>query len=131
MWPWLIPTVWSAAVAAGNTTLTATLGAFFSTNSITVTVAPNTNLVPYLPQEQAVLGYDYLHDPGTMIKDGGFYFDFGDGQGIGAIYSTDLRNWNYTNPVFPGNPPRVDDECGAGFQRIFLGAGRGLLQRQI
>jgi len=108
-----------SAVTAGNATLTATLGAFASTNSITVTVVPNTNSVPYLPQEQAVLGYDYLHDPGTVIKDGGFYFDFGDGQGIGVIYSTDLRNWNYTHPVFPGNPPPWTTNAVPGFTGYF------------
>ena len=108
-----------AAIAAGNTTLTATLGAFVSTNAITITVTPNTNLVPYLPQEQAVLGYDFLHDPGTIIKDGSFYFEYGDGQGIGAIFSTDLRNWNYTNPVFPGNPPAWTTNAVPGFNGYF------------
>jgi hypothetical protein len=108
-----------SAVTAGNATLTATLGAFASTNSITVAVVPNTNSVPYLPQEQAVLGYDYLHDPGTVIKDGGFYFDFGDGQGIGVIYSTDLRNWSYTYPVFPGNPPAWTTNAVPGFTGYF------------
>lgn len=108
-----------SAVTAGNAILTATLGAFASTNSITVTVVPNTNSVPYLPQEQAVLGYDYLHDPGTVIKDGGFYFDFGDGQGIDVIDSTDLRNWSYTHPVFPGNPPAWTTNAVPGFTGYF------------
>src|SRR5690242_13016110 len=35
-------------------------------------------------------GNYYLHDPGTMIKDGNAYYIFGDGQGISGITSTDL-----------------------------------------
>jgi arabinan endo-1,5-alpha-L-arabinosidase len=108
-----------AAMAPGNATLTATLGAFASTNSVNLTVIPNTNLVPYLPEEQAVLGYAFLHDPGTIIKDGGFYFEYGDGQGIGAIYSTDLRNWNFIYPVFPGNPPAWTTNAVPGFNGYF------------
>ncbi len=108
-----------AAVAPGSATLTAALGVFSSTNSITVTVVPNANPVPYLPQEQAVLGFAFLHDPGTMVKDGGFYFVYGDGQGIGAIYSTDMRNWNYTYPVFPGNPPAWTTNAVPGFNGYF------------
>lgn len=50
-------------------------------------------------------GNYYLHDPGTMIKDGTKYFIYGDGQGISGIASTDLRNWGAVNPVFPGSPP--------------------------
>lgn len=108
-----------AAIAAGSATLTATLGAFSSTNAVTVTVVPNANPVPYLPEEQAVLGFAYLHDPGTIIKDGSIYYEFGDGQGIGAIYSTDLRNWNYNYPVFPGNPPAWTTNAVPGFNGYF------------
>jgi len=107
------------AIAPGIAILTATLGAFAGTNPVTLTVIPNTNLVPYLPQEQAVLGYAFLHDPGTIIKDGSVNFEYGDGQGIGAIYSTDLRNWNYTYPVFPGNPPAWTTNAVPGFNGYF------------
>lgn len=93
------------AVAAGSATLTATLGAFSSTNSVTVTVPPATNMVPRLPEEQPVFGYPFAHDPSTMIYDGSRYYVFADGQGISEIYSTDMRNWHDTAPVFPGNPP--------------------------
>ena len=108
-----------AAVAAGSTTLTAALGAFSSTNSIAITVTPNTNAVPRLPEEQPVLGYTYVHDPGTMIKEGSFYYIFGDGQGIDVSYSTDMRNWNYANPVFPGNPPAWTTNAVSGFTGYF------------
>jgi hypothetical protein len=50
-------------------------------------------------------GNFYLHDPGTMIKDGTNYFIHGDGQGILGIKSSDLRNWTATSAVFPGSPP--------------------------
>lgn len=46
-----------------------------------------------------------LHDPGTMRKEAGSYFIFGDGNGILGITSTDLRNWSSTTPVFPNGPP--------------------------
>jgi Glycosyl hydrolases family 43/Concanavalin A-like lectin/glucanases superfamily len=108
-----------AAIVPGSAALSATLGTFSSTNSITVTVTLNTNSVPRLPEEQAVLGDDFLHDPGTIIKDGGFYFEFGDGQGIDAIYSPDLRNWNYSYPVFPGNPPAWTTNAVPGFTGYF------------
>jgi hypothetical protein len=107
------------AAAAGNTILTATLGAFSSTNSIAITVGPNTNLMPRLPEEQPLFGYDYVHDPGTMIYDGVHYYVFGDGQGIGVIDSTDMRNWNYANPVFPGNPPPWTTNSVPGFTGYF------------
>ncbi|MGA9451450.1 MAG: family 43 glycosylhydrolase, partial [Verrucomicrobiia bacterium] len=107
------------AVAPGNSTFTATLGAFSSTNSVAVTVTANTNLMPRLPEEQPLYGYDYVHDPGTMIYDGVHYYVFGDGQGIGAIYSTDMRNWNYANPVFPGNPPAWTTNAVPGFTGYF------------
>jgi len=93
------------AVAPGNSTITATLGAFISTNSVTVNVTAVTNPVPRLPEEQPAFGYPFAHDPSTMIFDGSRYYIFADGQGISQIYSTDMRNWNYTTPVFPGNPP--------------------------
>lgn len=50
-------------------------------------------------------GSPFLHDPGTMRKDGTNYFIFGDGNGILGITSTDLRNWSATTPVFPSGPP--------------------------
>ena len=50
-------------------------------------------------------GSYFLHDPSTMIKAGGSYYIYGDGQGISGITSTDLRNWSSTAAVFPGGPP--------------------------
>ena len=119
-------------MGAGSTIITATLGAFTSTNSVTVTVPPVTNSVPRLPEEQPAFGYPFAHDPSTMIFDGSRYYVFADGQGIDGIYSADMRNWNYTAPVFPGNPLLVDDESGALVHRIFFGrAGHRLLEPSI
>jgi hypothetical protein len=64
-------------------------------------------------------GNYYLHDPGTMIKDGTHYFIYGDGQGISGISSTDLRNWAAVNPVFPGNPPPWTTNAVIGFTGYF------------
>ncbi|MGP8200536.1 MAG: family 43 glycosylhydrolase [Limisphaerales bacterium] len=107
------------ALAAGTTTLTAQVGQFSSTNSITLTVTPVTIPTPLLPQEQTVLGYTYVHDPSRMIKDGGFYYTFGDGQGINVSFTSDLRNWNYANPVFPGSPPVWTTNAVPGFTGYF------------
>jgi hypothetical protein len=107
------------AVGAGTATLTATLGAFSSTNSIALTVTPNTNLVPRLPEEQPAFGYTYVHDPGTMIYDGVHYYIFGDGQGINVSVSGDMRNWSASSPVFPGNPPAWTTNAVSGFSGYF------------
>ena len=61
-----------------------------------------------LPPARAQLpmyGSFYLHDPGTMIKDGTNYYIYGDGQGILGIKSADLRNWTAAATVFPSGPP--------------------------
>jgi hypothetical protein len=55
--------------------------------------------------QMPLYGNYYLHDPGTMIKDGTNYFIYGDGQGISGITSTDLRNWTAVSAVFPSGPP--------------------------
>ncbi len=107
------------AIATGQATLTAALGAFSSTNAIVITVTPNTNLMPRLPEEQPVLGYSYVHDPGTMIYDGVRYYVFGDGQGINVSDSTDMRDWSFLSPVFPGNPPPWTTNAVPGFTGYF------------
>ena len=52
--------------------------------------------------QMPLYGDYYLHDPGTLIKDGTNYFIYGDGQGISGLTSSDLRNWTAVSPVFPG-----------------------------
>lgn len=61
----------------------------------------------------------FLHDPGTMIKNNGSYFIYGDGQGISGITSTDLRNWSATSAVFPGGPPAWTTNNISGFTGYF------------
>jgi Glycosyl hydrolases family 43/Concanavalin A-like lectin/glucanases superfamily len=64
-------------------------------------------------------GNYYLHDPGTLIKDGSKYFIYGDGQGISGLTTTDLRNWSAVNPVFPGAPPTWTTNAVIGFGGYF------------
>jgi arabinan endo-1,5-alpha-L-arabinosidase len=64
-------------------------------------------------------GNYYLHDPGTMIKEGTNYFIYGDGQGIDGIKSTDLRNWSVTPAIFPGGPPAWTSNSVPGFTGYF------------
>ncbi len=64
-------------------------------------------------------GSYFLHDPGTMIKNGSSYFIYGDGQGISGITSTDLRNWNNTAAIFPGGPPAWTSNSVPGFTGYF------------
>jgi hypothetical protein len=106
------------ALAPGTTTLTASLGTFTTLSAVTLTVIL-ADPVPRLPQSQPVSGSVYLHDPGTLIKEGGFYFIYADGLGIAGSYSTDLRNWDYTDPVFPGNPPAWTTKAVTNFTGYF------------
>jgi hypothetical protein len=64
-------------------------------------------------------GNYYLHDPGTLIKDGTNYFIYGDGQGISGLTTTDLRNWAAVSPVFPGGPPAWTSNSVPGFTGYF------------
>jgi len=64
-------------------------------------------------------GNYYLHDPGTMIKDGTNYFIYGDGQGIDGIKSTDLRNWSTTSVIFSSGPPAWTSNSVPGFTGYF------------
>ncbi len=61
----------------------------------------------------------FLHDPGTMIKDGNNYFVYGDGQGISGITSTDLRNWTGVSAIFPAGPPAWTSNSVPGFTGYF------------
>ena len=69
--------------------------------------------------QMPLYGNYYLHDPGTMIKDGNNYFVFGDGQGISGITSTDLRNWAAVSAVFPGGPPAWTTNAITNFTGYF------------
>ena len=69
--------------------------------------------------QMPLYGDYYLHDPGTMIKDGTNYFIYGDGQGISGITSSDLRNWSATSAVFPGGPPAWTTNNISGFAGYF------------
>ena len=106
------------AIQYGAATLTATMGGISGT--ATVTVAPS-SAVPFnnCTVQMPFYGDDYLHDPSPMIKSGGNYFIYGDGQGISGITSTDLRNWSAIGAVFPGNPPAWTTNAVPGFTGYF------------
>src|SRR5580704_17643681 len=61
----------------------------------------------------------FLHDPGTMIKNGNNYFVYGDGQGISGITSTDLRNWTAVSAIFTAGPPAWTSNSVPGFTGYF------------
>jgi hypothetical protein len=71
------------------------------------------------PAQMPFFGNYYLHDPGTLIKDGGSYFIYGDGQGISGLTTTDLRNWSEVSPVFPNSPPAWTSNSVPGFTGYF------------
>ncbi len=86
---------------------------------------PGRTVVTAIPQPTPpnlmlpLYGDYYLHDPGTMIRDGTNYYLFGDGQGISGITSFDLRNWKATPPVFPNGPPSWTTNNIKGFGGYF------------
>ncbi len=55
-----------------------------------------------LPKQGKTLSGDIImHDPSTLIKEGNKYWTFTTGDGINAVYSTDLFNWTRgSKPVF-------------------------------
>jgi Glycosyl hydrolases family 43/Concanavalin A-like lectin/glucanases superfamily len=62
----------------------------------------------------------FLHDPGTLIKDGTNYYIFGDGQGIPGKTTSDLRNWTAAGTVFPSaSPPAWTTNNISGFAGYF------------
>jgi hypothetical protein len=67
----------------------------------------------------ALYGDYYIHDPGTLIKNGSSYLIYGDGQGISGLTSTDLRNWSATSAIFPDGPPAWTSNSVPGFTGYF------------
>lgn len=56
----------------------------------------------YEPMPSA--GQTFIHDPSTIVRDGGSYFVFGTGPGIRAKSSPDLIHWTNSAPVFEAAP---------------------------
>jgi arabinan endo-1,5-alpha-L-arabinosidase len=48
----------------------------------------------------ALSGQTFIHDPSTIVKDGGRYYVFGTGPGIRTKSSPDLVRWKAGRPVF-------------------------------
>lgn len=45
-----------------------------------------------------------VHDPSTIVADGGNYWTFATGDGIKALRSTNLSDWRFDKPALPANP---------------------------
>ena len=53
------------------------------------------NFVP-----QVLTGQTFIHDPSTIVKEGGRYYIFGTGPGIRSKTSTNLLHWDNGNAVY-------------------------------
>ena len=65
----------------------------------------------FFPKEGKTLSGDIVvHDPSTIIKEGNKYWTFSSGDGINAVYSTDLFNWTRGKQVFESGrwPPWIN-----------------------
>lgn len=52
----------------------------------------------------ALQGFLRVHDPSTIIKDGGKYWVFCTGRGIGTRFSSDMATWEQGPDVFDASP---------------------------
>ena len=68
---------------------------------------------PTLPTGQTL-----IHDPSTIVQDGGRYYIFGTKPGINARSSTDLLNWVAEPNVFK-SPPEWTKKIAPGFDGYF------------
>jgi beta-glucanase (GH16 family) len=66
----------------------------------------------------APTGQTLIHDPSTIIQDGGRYYIFGTKPGINARSSTDLLNWVAEPNVFK-TPPAWTKKIAPGFDGYF------------
>ena len=53
-------------------------------------------------------GQTFIHDPSTIVKDGGRYYVFGTGPGIRTKSSPDLIHWESGRPVFREPPSWIN-----------------------
>src|ERR1044072_3842589 len=49
-------------------------------------------------------GQTFIHDPSTILKEGGLYYVFGTGRGILTKFSSDLVHWTNGPSVFRTPP---------------------------
>jgi arabinan endo-1,5-alpha-L-arabinosidase len=71
----------------------------------------------YEPQT-ALVGQTFTHDPSTVIKDGGRYYDFGTAPGIRVLSSPDLIHWSNDGRVFQ-TPPEWTKTAVPAFKGTF------------
>lgn len=89
-----------------------------STNS--APTSADTNSAPATPPAPAptLQGFLRVHDPSTIIKEGGKYWVFTTGNGIGTRFSTDMVNWEQGPNVFDF-PPDWTAQDVPGFRGYF------------
>jgi arabinan endo-1,5-alpha-L-arabinosidase len=46
-----------------------------------------------------------VHDPSTIVRCGNEFWTFSTGDGIKALHSTNLTDWQFSKPVLAANPP--------------------------
>ena len=63
-------------------------------------------------------GQTFIHDPSTIVKDGGLFYVFGTRSGISVRSSADLRTWTNEPPVF-NRPPAWTTNVAPGFDGYF------------
>jgi arabinan endo-1,5-alpha-L-arabinosidase len=78
----------------------------------------NGNAAPANFEPVALFGQTFIHDPSTIIQDGGRYYVFGTGPGIRTKSSPDLIHWTNGLPVFI-RPPSWTKNYIYGFRGVF------------
>jgi len=69
-------------------------------------------------QPDPLSGQDFIHDPSTIVQDGGSYYVFGTRPGIAVRASTNLLEWHAEPAVF-AHPPAWTLKVAPGFDGYF------------
>ena len=69
-------------------------------------------------QPDPLSGQDFIHDPSTIVQDGGIYYVFGTRPGICVRASTNLLEWHSEPAVF-AHPPTWTLKVAPGFDGYF------------
>ena len=69
-------------------------------------------------EPQPIVGQTLMHDPSSIVKDGGRFYVFGTRPGIAVRSSVDLLNWTNEPAVF-SNPPAWTKNVAPGFDGYF------------
>ncbi|HXI71316.1 MAG TPA: arabinan endo-1,5-alpha-L-arabinosidase [Verrucomicrobiae bacterium] len=69
-------------------------------------------------EPQPLEGQTFIHDPSTIVKDGGGFYVFGTKPGISVRSSADLIHWTNEPPAF-SRPPAWTKNVAPGFDGYF------------